>query len=106
MLCCVASTVQDMMPAKQQETPQIGEFELAIKAGKIGSMDRPPTFKPFVGSSEAPEPDAFLQKSTQYVMKDKEAAAAAATGPSTSTGGPTVQTFDVCYPMNAGPGCV
>lgn len=48
---------------------QVGEFEISVKAGKLGSHERGPSLKPYVGSATEPTPEGFLRKDTALYLK-------------------------------------
>ena len=48
---------------------KVGEFELAVKVGKLTSFENCPSLKLFVGDPAAPIPDAFVSKDTVSYLK-------------------------------------
>ena len=51
------------------QTLQIGEFELAVKAGKLTSFENMPSFKRYVGAVDTPDPEGFVQNDAKSYLK-------------------------------------
>jgi hypothetical protein len=66
---CTARCFVSASPILHHRSLQVGEFEISVKAGKIGSHDTGPTFRPYTGSLTAPDPEGFLNKDTALFLK-------------------------------------